>query len=95
MQFQTRPVGDRLWVRTHLGILLIFLLLRLSVKHIFRGNTFRFRNHGTLLSQEIAILPARVGDRAFFIQAVVLEDHGSRTPLLLTSGRVILHQSGF
>ena len=47
-------------------------------------NSFRFGNDGTLVSEEVAVLPARVGSRVFFIKAAVLGGQGRSTPLLLS-----------
>ena len=47
-------------------------------------NSFRFGNDGTLVSEEVAMLPARVGDRVFFIKAAILGGQGRNTPLLLS-----------
>ena len=50
-----------------------------------RGESeFRFGNAGTLVSREVAIIPACVGSRKFLIKAAVLPGTGQNTPLLLS-----------
>ena len=56
----------------------------LSVKRARYRSQFRFGNSGTLVSEQIAILPARIGSRVICLKAAVLEGQGSVTPLLLS-----------
>ena len=41
-------------------------------------------NSGTLESEEVAIIPAKIGSRVICVKGSVLNGHGSRTPLLLS-----------
>ena len=56
----------------------------LSVRKAKCRNSFRFGNDGTLVSEEVAMFPARIGKKLVCIKAAVLGGHGSRTPLLLS-----------
>ena len=48
------------------------------------SNEFRFGNNGTLISKEVAIIPACVNRRRILIRASILPDSGCLTPLLLS-----------
>ena len=47
-------------------------------------NEFRFGNNGTLVSKEVAIIPACVNRKRILIRASILPDSGCLTPLLLS-----------
>ena len=58
--------------------------LGLRVKRVKCRNRFRFGNSGALESEEVAIIPAKIGSKVICVKASVLNGHGSRTPLLLS-----------
>ena len=58
------------------------------IRRASEKNDFRFGNNGTLTSDEVAIIPARVGSRTMLIRAAVLKGTGSKTPLLREQGTV-------
>ena len=57
----------------------------LSVRRVKFRSHFRFGNAGTLVSEQIAIFPARIGSKVVCIKAAVLEGRGRDTPLLLST----------
>ena len=56
----------------------------LSIKKAKCRNSFRFGNDGTLVSEEVAMFPARIGRRAVCLRPAVLGGYGSHTLLLLS-----------
>ena len=56
----------------------------LSVRRARCRSHFRFGNAGTLISEQIAIFPARIPKKVVCIKAAVLEGRGQETPLLLS-----------
>ena len=55
-----------------------------QVRKVSESNQFRFGNSGVLSSDEVAILPASLGNRLFLVKAAILRGSGSATPLLLS-----------
>lgn len=47
-----------------------------QVKRVKGNSTFRFGNAGTLVSQEVAILPCCLGGKKFLVKASILPDEG-------------------
>ena len=83
-------VPDTACRRTLVGAYTLSCIERLLAGQGFRirraseRNDFGFGNNGTLTSEEVAIIPARVGPRIILIRAAVLKGTGSKTPLLLS-----------
>lgn len=55
-----------------------------QVKRVKGDSTFKFGNAGTLVSREVAILPACLGGKRFLVKASILPGDGQFTPLLLS-----------
>lgn len=56
------------------------------------SSEFRFGNNGTLMSREVALLPANIAGKRVVIKAAILPEQGRNTPLLLS--KELLKQLG-
>ena len=87
---ETNAVPDTACRRTLIGEYTLSRLERHLMKQGYKVKkvpgefSFRFGNSGTLVSREIAVLPACLGGKHFALKASILPKEGKCTPLLLS-----------